>query len=346
MRVWVDLTNAPHVPVLAPLVRVLRERGAVVELTARSYGQTAELAALHGLDVVDIGEHGGRSRLGKGWAAAGRVQALYRWAKGRRFDVGLAHGSTDQPVVARLLGFPAVTMFDYEGARLQHGVNCRLASRVLVPDAIPLEAITAHGARPSAVVRYPGLKEEYALFGFEVDRSVRGALGVRADALLAVLRPPPELALYHRKDNPLFDRVLEKLSADDRVDQVVLPRTAEQAAAIRLLGLPRVIVPERAIDARSLVATADLVVSAGGTMNREAVVLGTPVWTTFAGNLGAVDLALIAQGRLRQLTRVEDLVIEPKGSADRAPLRDPAVLVDLAFNGLVDTKTAHFPDHL
>ena len=335
MRVWIDLTNAPHVLVLAPLVRVLEARGATVELTARPYGQTAELAAMHGLKVEEIGSHGGRSRIGKGRAAAGRVHALRRWAKSRNFDVGLAHGSTDQPVVARLLGFPAVTMFDYEGARLQHGVNCRLASRVLIPDAIPVEAITAHGARASQVVCFPGLKEEYALWGFQADPSVRESLGVRTDALLAIMRPPPELALYHRTDNPLFDQVLATLSADPRVDQVVLPRTAEQGAAVRALNLPRVIVPEHAVDARSLVATADLVISAGGTMNREAVVLGTPVWTTFAGTLGAVDRALIADGRLQQLTRVDDLVIAPRGPSAAPTLRDPALLVDLALNGLV-----------
>lgn len=334
MRVWVDLTNAPHVPVLAPLVRVLEGRGAEVLLTARPYGQTAELAELHGLAVTGIGEHGGRSRLGKGRAALGRVHALRRWARGRGIDVALAHGSTDQPMVARMLGFPAVTMFDYEGARLQHGVNCRLAARVLVPDAIALEAVTRHGAAPAKVVRYPGLKEEYALFGFAADPSVRVALGVRPDALLAVLRPPPELALYHRTDNPLFEEVLRRLAADPRVDQVVLPRTAEQGAAVRALGLERVIVPERAVDARSLVAEADLVVSAGGTMNREAVVLGTPVWTTFAGELGAVDRALIAAGRLRRLERAADLVLEPRGPADRPVLRDPALLVDLALSGL------------
>ena len=335
MRVWIDLTNAPHVPVLAPLVRVLEERGATVEMTARPYGQTAELAALHGLHVEEIGAHGGRSRFGKGRAAVGRVHALRRWARGRSFDVGLAHGSTDQPVVGRLLGFPTVTMFDYEGARLQHGANCRLAARVLVPDAIPVSAITAHGARPANVVRFPGLKEEYALWGFEADPSVRVDLGVRADALLAIMRPPPELALYHRTDNPLFEQVLRALSADARVDQIVLPRTREQADAVRALRLERVIVPERAVDARSLVATADLVVSAGGTMNREAVVLGTPVWTTFAGTLGAVDRALITAGRLQQLQRVDQLVIAPRGPAAAPTLRDPATLVDLAFDGLV-----------
>lgn len=334
MRVWVDLTNAPHVPVLAPLIRVMRERGMEVLVTARPYGQTVELADLHGLACEPIGAHGGRSRFGKGRAAADRVRLLRRWARGRGIDVGLAHGSTDQPVVARLLGFPAVTMFDYEGARLQHGANCRLARRVLVPDAIPVAAVTAHGARPAAIVRYPGLKEEYALFDFVPDPGVRAALGVRPEALLAVLRPPPSLALYHGGEDPLFHAVLERLAGREDVDQVVLPRTEEQAAAIRALDLPRVIVPERAIDARSLIAAADLVVSAGGTMNREAVVLGTPVWTTFSGSLGAVDRHLIEEGRLRRLERAEEIVIAPRGATSAPTVRDPALLVDLALSGL------------
>lgn len=335
MRVWVDLTNAPHVPVLAPLIEVMRGRGMDVLVTARPYGQTVELAALHRLDCEPIGAHGGRGRLGKGRAAGDRVGRLVRWARGRDIDVGLAHGSTDQPVVARLLRFPAVTMFDYEGARLQHGLNCRLARRVLVPDAIPVEAVTAHGARASAVVRYPGLKEEYALHGFAADPAIRGAVGVRPEALLAVLRPPPSLALYHGGEDPLFEQVMRHLADDPEVDQVVLPRTEEQAAAIRALDLPRLIVPPAAVDARSLIADADLVVSAGGTMNREAAVLGVPVWSTFSGALGAVDRRLIDEGRLQRLERVEDLVVARRGRDTATPtLRDPALLVDLALTGL------------
>lgn len=336
MRVWVDLTNAPHVPVLAPLIEVMRGRGIDVLVTARPYGQTVELAALHGLECEPIGAHGGRGRLGKGRAAGDRVGRLVRWARGRDIDVGLAHGSTDQPMVARLLRFPAVTMFDYEGARLQHGLNCRLARRVLVPDAIPVEAIVAHGARPSAIVRYPGLKEEYALYGFVPDPTIRTTVGVRPEALLAVLRPPPSLALYHGGEDPLFEQVMRRLADDPEVDQVVLPRTEEQATAIRALDLPRLTVPAEAIDARSLIADADLVVSAGGTMNREAAVLGVPVFSTFSGALGAVDRRLIEEGRLQRLERVEDLVVARRGpGVGAAPtLRDPALLVDLALAGM------------
>ncbi len=331
MRVWVDLTNAPHAVVLAPLVRALEERGDTVEVTARDYGQTVAIARLNGLDPMVTGHHGGGGRAGKARAAAGRVMALHRWARGRSFDAALAHGSTDQPIVARLLRIPATTMFDYEYAVLQHSLNCRLARRTLVPEAIPPQRLARYGATGARLVRYPGLKEEYALAGFEPDLAVPAAFAA-AGELLAVLRPPPELALYHRFENDVFAGVLERLAATDGVVTVVLPRTEEQGERIRTLGLNGVVVPDAALDGQSLVAGADLVVSAGGTMNREAVVLGTPVYTTFAGRLGGVDEQLLRDGRMRQLDRAGDVRIERK-PADRPPRvrRDPADLVNLAL---------------
>ena len=158
---------------------------------------------------------------------------------------------------------------------------------MVFPEAIPAERLARLGARPPKLVRYPGIKEEYYLADFEPDPAV--VEGIDPAKVLVVVRTPPEVSLYHRHGNPLFPDVLERLGRDECVHAVVLPRTAEQREAIRALGLPSLHVPEHAVDAQSLIALADLVVSAGGTMNREAVALGTPVYTTFAGRLGAVD---------------------------------------------------------
>ena len=132
---------------------------------------------------------------------------------------------------------------------------------------------------------------------------------------------------------PLFAQVLERLGRDESAHAVVLPRTAEQREQIRALGLPSLHVPEHAVDAQSLVALADLVVSAGGTMNREAVALGTPVYTTFAGKLGAVDEALIREGRLRPLTDAAAIELRKRepGGAGRVH-RDPRLLLDLLLS--------------
>jgi predicted glycosyltransferase len=336
VRVWIDLTNSPHVPIFAPLVRRMQARGWEVSVTARAFAQTLSLLELHGIEHTVVGHHGGGSRFGKARAAAERVAAMIRFGRRGRFDAAIAHGSTDLPMACRALRVPNATMFDYEFARLQHGLNCRLADRVLMPDAIPVERVAGYGARPPKLVTYPGLKEEYYLADFEPDPTVPPALGLDGERIGLVLRPPADLALYHRFENPLFDRLLESLGSRDDIRGVVLPRTPEQAARIRAMTLPSLSVPTDAIDGQSLVAGADLVISAGGTMNREAVVLGTPVYTTFAGRLGGVDERLIAEGRLQPLERLEDLVVARKVTAAHGTRmrRDPERLIDLALGGL------------
>ena len=337
MRVWVDLTNSPHVLVMRPIVRALEQRGAEVLVTARDFAQTLDLCERHGLACEAIGRHRGGRLAAKGAGLLSRSTALLRWARGRRIDVALGHGSNDVTVAARLLGIPSSTAFDYEWAKVQHNVNCRLAKAIVVPDAIPLDRLRPYGATEAKHRPYPGLKEEYYLSDFEPDPSVLAELGLDPGrGPIAVVRTPPAVSLYHRFENPLFASVLNRLKP---IQTVVLPRTPEQRAE-----LGGFIVPERAIDAQSLMAYADIVVSAGGTMNREAVALGTPVWTTFEGRLGAVDEALIADGRLRRLERAEDLELRrrsaPSGERTR---RDPAVLADLLLSpigGLAATGRA------
>jgi predicted glycosyltransferase len=335
MRVWVDLTNTAHVLVLRPLVERLERDGHEVTITARPLSHTIELLEDWGHPHTVLGAHGGVSRFGKARAAIGRIYQLLRFARGRRFDRALAHGSTDLPPVCRILGIPNTTMFDYEWASLQHHVNCRLASRVLVPDAIPPERLAHYGARPPKLVRYPGLKEEYYLSDFDPDAGVLRELGVRAEKVLCVVRTAPSYALYlHGSENALLPRLLSRLNDAEQADTVVLARTPEQRAAIDELGLERLIVPERTVDGRSLVGFADVLVSAGGTMNREAAVLGTPVWSIFEGRLGAIDELLTEQGRLRFLEDPADvkLVKKPPGEVEGRVRRDPAELLALAID--------------
>jgi predicted glycosyltransferase len=331
MRVWIDVTNSPHVPFFRPIVRLLREGGHDVEISARSFAQTLELLEDAGLEHTVVGPpHGGATRRGKVRAMAGRLRALRRFARRRRFDVALSHASHELPLVARSLGIPSAYAFDYEFALAQHGLGCRAATRVVVPDAIPQDRLTRIGARARKVRRYPGLKEEYYLHGFEPDPTVLDALDVDRARVLVVVRTPPDVSLYHRAGSGLFADVLERLGAEPSVHAVVLPRTAAQRESLIAARLPSLIVPTRAVDALSLVAAADVVVSAGGTMNREAVALGTPVYTTFAGRLGAVDEGLVAAGRLRELRAAHELALVRKGpTAGERATRDPALLAEL-----------------
>jgi predicted glycosyltransferase len=328
MRVWFDFTNSPHVLVLRPLIAALQADGAEVTVTARDFAQTVALCERFGIDCEVIGRHRG-ARLGaKAIGLADRSLALARFARGRGFDLAVGHGSNDISVAAFALRIPRSTAFDYEWAKVQHNVNCRLCQAVVVPDAIPPERLYAYGAK-GKLQRYAGLKEEYYLADFEPDPAIVDELGLDAAAPIAVVRTPPSVSLYHRFENDLFAQVL--LTLRDQAQVVVLPRVDEQRAELQRAG--GFIVPERAIDAQSLIALGDVVVSAGGTMNREAVALGTPVFTTFEGRLGAVDERLIAEGRMRKLgSAAEVSVVKRAGVAAAQRIRrDPRDLLALVM---------------
>jgi predicted glycosyltransferase len=343
MRVWIDLTNSPHVLVMRPVIELLRADGHEVRVTARDFAQTLALCERFGIEHTAIGHHRGERLGAKAVGLASRSTALVRWARadaraagGRGFDIALGHGSNDISVAAALLRVPSSTMFDYEWATVQHNINCRLAHAVVVPRAIPPERLYGYGAR-GKIGAYEGLKEEYYLSDFEPDEAVLGELGLARERPIVVVRTPPEVSLYHRFENDLFARVLERLrveAAEHGVQPVVLPRVDSQRA--ELTGVAGFVVPQRAIDAQSLIAYADLVISAGGTMNREAVALGVPVYTTFEGRPGAVDEALITEGRLRKLQAAEELEL-PEREPDRASARvrrDPRELLKLLLSPL------------
>ena len=193
-------------------------------------------------------------------------------------------------------------MMDYEYQPANH-LSFRLAKRVIVPDAFPRSMLRKQGARTAEVARYPGFKEELYLAHFEPDAQVLDQLRLDRDRLLAVFRPPPTGALYHRSINERFDDVLAEALCRDDVQVVVLPRSGEQADAYR--RNPRARIPDREIDTCSLMAFADVVIGAGGTMNREAALLGTPAYTVFAGKLAMVDAELIRLGLLHDLRSIE-----------------------------------------
>ncbi len=326
MRVWVDLTNSPHVLVLRPVVALLRERGAEVRVTVRDFAQTVGLCERLGLGCEVIGHHRGGRLAAKGAGLVSRSAALARWARGRRFDLALGHGSNDVTVAACALRVPRSTMFDYEWATVQHTVNCRLADAVVVPEAIPPERLDRYGARGTLGATRGSRRSTTCTTSNPTTPSSPSWVSTRASRSPSCARRP-RCRSTTASSTTASPTCYERRRSDGQV--VALPRTPEQRAQLARAG--GFVVPERAIDAQSLVALADLVVSAGGTMNREAVALSTPVYTTFEGRLGAVDEQLIAEGRLRRLERPEELVLRKRDRAAAPPRvrRDPALLVDL-----------------
>jgi len=310
MRIWIDLGNSPHVPFFRALIPEFERRGHEVLLTARAFAQTVELAEAAGFEVAVIGGHGGRKLPGKAWNLWRRGRALAHWARKRKFDLAVSHNSHEQLLAARLLSLPSVTMMDYEYHPANH-FSFRMASRVIVPDSFPDEALRRLGARESKVRRYHGTKEDVYLADFEPDPNFAEklrALGIKSAEILVVVRPPASEALYHRFENKLFDELLTRLSRRADVKLVMLPRTEEQKQKL-LARYPsrNIIWPREVLDGSNLIAAADLVVSAGGTMNREAAALGVAAATIFAGRWPAIDEQLVREGRLKRIRTRDDL---------------------------------------
>jgi uncharacterized protein len=309
-KVWIDLTNSPHVLFFRPILRRLDEAAVETVVTARDFAQTLGLLERYRIAHTVIGRHGGASVAGKGLGLVRRSSALVRFGRNKGISQAVSHGSNDLAIAARMLRLHSTVIHDYEGAAGMHRINFRLATKVMTPELIPYAVLARYGLTEQRHRPYAGLKEQVVLADFRPDEGVYDELALDRARPIVVLRPPATMSLYHRGiQNTVFDDVLARLVGGD-AQVVLLPRTPAQARSFAALS--GVIIPARPVDGPSLVWVADAVVSAGGSMNREAAVLGVPTWTTFAGELGAVDRWLVEQGRMQVLERAEDLVIQKR----------------------------------
>jgi hypothetical protein len=317
LRIWIDLANSPHVPFFCALIPEFVVHGHQVELTARDFAQTVELATKAGMTPHVIGGHGGGSITGKAGNLVGRAAALRKWARDRGFDLAVSHNSYAQIAAAAALGIKSVTLMDYEHQPANH-LAFRLATRVIVPRAFPTSELKKYGASLRKVKRYDGIKEDAYLADFTPDPAFAETLhkiDVAREDVLVIARPPAREALYHRFENELFDELLAHLNSRPGLKIVLLPRSDEQRAAYESRKLANVIMPREALDGANLIAAADLVISAGGTMNREAAALGIPAASIYAGEWAAVDEELRREGRLQRISSradVESLTVQKK----------------------------------
>jgi len=343
LRIWIDLANSPHVLFFAPIVGDLRAAGHTVELTARDFAQTLQLAQLFGLELRTVGVHGGGNPLRKIANIAGRALALRRFARPRRFDLAVSHNSYAQCLAARSLGIPTVTLMDYEYQPANH-LSFRLAHRVMVPSTFPDGALRHYGASARRTFRYPGLKEEVYLQDYSPDpafpdrvkaSAARAGQTLAPQHVLVTLRPPATMAAYHQFENPLFVDLLAYLGRFEQARLLVFPRTPAQAGEIRPHLPANALIPDETFDGRHLIYFSDLVVSAGGTMNREAAVLGTPVYSIFAGKIGSVDRHLVETGRMALIRSRDDFAairVEKKaGPPPRFDFRLRSLLIEKAL---------------
>ena len=299
-RIWVDLDNTPHVPFFKPIIRELERAGHTVVVTARDAFQVCSLADHHGVAHTTIGRHYGANKMMKVAGTIWRAAQLLPFVLRARPDISMSHGSRPLVIVSGLLGIPSMLLFDYEHATRIPVLKPAMGVAPSSIDASALAGSFRHGVRS-----YDGLKEDVYAAGFRPDPSLLAELGVTPDEILVTIRPPATEAHYHNPEaEALYVEVVEMLGDAQGVRMVILPRTASAQREYVLRTWPawcearKIILPERALDGLNLVWHSDLVVSGGGTMNREAAALGVPVYSIFRGKLGAVDRYLADQGRL------------------------------------------------
>jgi hypothetical protein len=341
--IWIDVDNSPHVPLFAPLIRFYRAAGVEVVLTARNHAQTIELlenAGFAGRFEV-IGKHYGKNKFNKVRGLLARARQLISHIKKIRqnetnIKVAVSHGSRSMVLAARWLKIPVVTMYDYEFT--ETAIFNRFSDKVLVPDQIPDETLDKINLPAAKRVKYEGLKEELYLKDFQADKDFwrkfaeKNNLTISDDKVLIALRPPATTANYHNAESEvLLSALLRYFLSDEKAFTVILPRTAGQRSEIgqiiRTLKLDesRCFLIEKAISGLDLALNVDLLVSGGGTMNREAVLLGTPVYSIFAGKQGALDAAMEKSGLITFIRKPEDvskIKIEKKNAAAETLLTD------------------------
>jgi len=306
-KIWIDLDNSPHVPFFAPIIGELAKRGYSIALTARDCFQVRELADLLHLNYKLVGRHNGKSKIRKVFGLCFRGVQLVPGALREKPDLAVSHGSRSQLIVCAALRIPSLLIIDYECAKRLGLIR---PTWFMCPEVIPASAFECD---PKEVLKYPGIKEDVYVPRFIPDHGIRPQLGLADDDLVVTVRPPATEAHYHRpQSDELFEAAIEFLSRRPEVKIVMLPRNEKQAAYLKahwpdLFASQKIRIPEHVVDGLNLIWHSDLVISGGGTMNREAAALGVPVYSTFRGTIGAVDRYLSDRRRLVLLESIEDV---------------------------------------
>ncbi|MEO0106761.1 MAG: DUF354 domain-containing protein [candidate division WOR-3 bacterium] len=296
MKFWIDIVNSPHVLFFTPIIERLRKQGHSVLITAREYAQTVPLLNNFNMSHTLIGAHAGANIGRKFLDVLVRSQSLYEYIKDKKIDRALTFNSPSLVLAARFMGLPSFVFMDYEYQPLNH-LTFRFASKVIVPTYFPVASLSRFGAINKAV-KYPGLKEQVYLSDFKPDPNFLNSMGIDKNKVIITARPPATMALYHQFENDLFYEALKYLVEHNNVIVLVIPRSLAQRRILMEMKYSNLIVIDNAVDGRNLIYYSDLVLSAGGTMNREAAILGTPAYTVFKGKPGAVDRYLMEQNRI------------------------------------------------
>jgi uncharacterized protein len=305
MNVWLDMDNSPHVPLLLPFIKDLEARGYSIFITARDYAQTLELLTNEGIFFKKIGKHSGGNKVAKVMGLLYRVSKLVLFAKKKKFAFAINHGSRAHSLACKILRIPCFIGMDYEHTESRIFAAC--ATKIWIPELLFPKALPAIGISKDRVITYKGIKEQFYLKDFVPDPLFKEKLGIPADEVFVILRPPAEMANYHDpRSEKMLEVIIQKLLATKNIYIICTPRTNDQKCKLKKYESAYFKVLEKSVDGKNLVFYADTMISGGGTMNREAAFFGAHVYSIFSGKKPMLDMELQKLGLLSFISQAED----------------------------------------
>ena len=305
---WFDLDNSPHVPLFRPVFDELKSNGMEYIVTIREFAQTRQLCELWNIDYTLIGRHAGKNKILKVINLFTRSSKLKKQIKNKNISLAISHGSRTQLVAANGLKIKSVLMLDYEYT--ENRIFNRYADYLLMPTLIPDERLKSAGIKLEKVIRYNGFKEELYIPEFVPEAGFRGTIGIPENKVLVVIRPPGMLSNYHNEEGEsLFVESVKYFSSFPDCICYIVSRTTEDKTLLKNLNIKsdNIKFNKSAVDGLQLLNSADIVLSGGGTMNRESALLGTETYSIFRGRKPYLDEYLNQIGQLKFISSVADI---------------------------------------
>ncbi len=305
LKIWIDISNAPHVRFFKDIIKYLERQGEEVIVTGRKFGDIHKLMDMYGIDFISVGRHG-VSLYEKLKESTTRIEELLNVVKDEEIDVAVSKHSIELPRIAFGLGIPSLYVLDNEHAKAANKLTLPLCNRIVTPKIIDMWKLMEFGADPNSIISYNGTSELMHFKDFEYNENIFDDLNLSLNHPKTILmRPEPSLASYLDTDcrksvlSPIVDVLKEYANI------LILPRFKEQAEIFE--GIENVTILTPPVDTSSLIKKSNLVIGAGGTMNREAAILQTPVISCYPGDTLSVDQYYIDQGMMYRSNNIEDV---------------------------------------
>ncbi|KZX10127.1 DUF354 domain-containing protein [Methanobrevibacter filiformis] len=306
MKIWIDITNAPHVRFFKDIIQYFKDQGEDLIITGRKFGDIHKLMNLYGHDFISVGKHG-VSLIDKLKRSTERVNELADLVSSEKIDVALSKHSIELPRVSFGLGIPSLYVLDNEHAEAANKLTLPLCDRIISPRILDVWKLLSYGLDPNKLIRYNGTSETIHFKSFKYNENIFEDMGLNLPLSKTILmRPEPSLASYLDAEctQSVLTPIVDVLKAYANI--LVLPRFKQQAKIFE--GIENVTLLEPPVDTSSIIKKSDLVIGAGGTMNRESAILQTPVISCYPGATLSVDQFYIDKNLMFRSNNVNEVV--------------------------------------